>query len=135
MHFALTKLRLGSKLCNNSLELLVFSSHKILWWVSTIVLKPITRRSFKNLSHFSTCECLLSNATGNSNSQNDIYLRLQKIPVLGKWGKEVSFTFRNRLNDLLPLLLLFWTVERFYLVIITCVQAHSPFVLKYIICS
>ncbi len=37
-----------------------------------MVLRPFTRRNFKNSAVYSSCECLLSRATGNSDSQNVI---------------------------------------------------------------
>ena len=37
-----------------------------------MVLRPFTRHNFKNSAVYSSCECLLSEATGNSDSQNAI---------------------------------------------------------------
>ena len=37
-----------------------------------MVLRPFTRHNFKNSAVYSSCECLLSKATGNSDSQNAI---------------------------------------------------------------
>ena len=38
----------------------------------TMVLSPFTRHSFKNSAVYSSCECLLSEAIGNSDSRNVI---------------------------------------------------------------
>ncbi len=43
------------------------------WRMVTMVLTPFTRRNKKTWPFFSSCECLLSKDTGNSDSQNDIY--------------------------------------------------------------
>ncbi len=37
-----------------------------------MVLRPFTRHNFKNSAVYSNCGCLLSEATGNSDSQNAI---------------------------------------------------------------
>ncbi len=37
-----------------------------------MVLRSFTRRNFKNSAIYSSCECLVSKATGNSDSQNAI---------------------------------------------------------------
>ena len=48
----------------------------------TMVLKPFSRRNLKKTwPFFSICEYLLSKDIGDS--QNDMYKRVQKIPVLG----------------------------------------------------
>ncbi len=39
------------------------------WRMVTMVFKPFTRRNKKNLAFFSSYECFLSKATGNSDSQ------------------------------------------------------------------
>ncbi len=50
-----------------------FKSQKMSRQTVTTVLKPFTRCNKKNkLGPFSSCECLLSIGTGNSDSQNDI---------------------------------------------------------------
>ncbi len=54
-HLGLKNLPLDSTLCSNSLELLVFSSHKMLWRKVTMVLRPYTRLNFK-LGHFKVAE-------------------------------------------------------------------------------
>ncbi len=36
-----------------------------------MLLRPFTRHNFKNSVVYSSCECLLSKATCNSNSQNE----------------------------------------------------------------
>ncbi len=59
-----------STLCSNSLEFQVAKCYggSLLWY-----LNPLPDVIFKNLAFFSSCECLLSKDTGNSDSQNDIY--------------------------------------------------------------
>ena len=67
----------------------------------TMVLKPFTRHNFLK-PFFSSCECLLSKDTGNSDSQNDtteykkvvLYLLAKVTPAM-----HFSYTFRNELID------------------------------------
>ncbi len=75
-----------------------------------MVLRLFIRRNFKNLAVYSICECLLSNATGNSDSQN---ATLETTENTSTWEVEVSssvfvkvwsqrlhtHTFRNGLID------------------------------------
>ncbi len=53
------KLTVRLNTVNNILELLVFSNRKMLWRKVTMVYSAI----------YSSCECLLSKAIGNSNCQ------------------------------------------------------------------
>ncbi len=69
MHLDFKNLLLDSTLCRNSLEFLVFSSRKMLWQLVIMVLKNYTRHFFFNSTFFSSYECLLSKATGNSDCQ------------------------------------------------------------------
>ncbi len=73
-HLGLKNLLLDSTLCSNSLELLVFflDGRKVLWRKVTMVLRPGPRHNLKNSAVYSSCERLLSRATGNSDSQNAI---------------------------------------------------------------
>ncbi len=70
------KLTVRLTLCSNSLELLVvvFSSSKMLWRKVTMVLRPFTMLQWNTVEmpHLVSCECLLSKATGSSDSQNAI---------------------------------------------------------------
>ncbi len=69
IYLGLKNLQLHSTLCSNSLELLVFSSRK---QKVTMVLRPFTKHNFKKSVVYSSCECLLSKANGNSDSWNAI---------------------------------------------------------------
>ncbi len=75
----LRSLPLDLTLYSNSLELVVFSSRKMLWRMITMILKPFTRHNKKTRPFLVPASTLLSKATANSDSQ-----RLQKIPVLGE---------------------------------------------------
>ncbi len=78
MHLGLKNSRSDSTLCSNSLELLAFSSRKMLWRMVTMVLNPLPDVIFKNNFAFLVAtNVFLSKATTNSDSQ-----RLQKISVL-----------------------------------------------------
>ncbi len=46
-----------------------------------MVFRPFNRLNFKNLAIYSSCECLLSRATGNSDSQNAIMVHDNLIAV------------------------------------------------------
>ena len=72
-HYCLQNLLLDSTLCSKSLKLLVISSRKMLRQKVTMVLGPFTRHNLNNSAVYSSCECLLSEATGNSDSQNAIF--------------------------------------------------------------
>ncbi len=51
-----------------------------------MVLRPFTRLNFKNSAVYSSCELLLTIATGNSDSQNAI---LETTENTSTWGIEV----------------------------------------------
>ncbi len=55
-----------------------------------MVLRPFTRHNFKNSAVYSSCECLLSEATGNSDSQNAI---LETTDNTSTWDIEVRKKF------------------------------------------
>ncbi len=124
MHLGLKNVLLDSILCSKSLELLVFSSCKMLWRKVTMVLRPFTRHNFKNSAIYDSCKFLLSKTT-NINIRDH-----RKYQYSKNWGKKVvRYLLAKVWSQWLVLLEMNWYI---LLKCLVCAKAHSSFVLKHI---